>query len=193
MDTQARIIPARGMNLPAAPICRDLRHDSGGQVLFASTSCRELSNSIPIMKKRARISKSMSCILRHNPMGPDASPEGLMLLDGLVNRLQEQYRRLDRRDVEDMANRDEKGGFDLKCNRTGARYGHSSRVTVEFPLPDIETLYHGASRPIAERILRDGFKPVKRKKVHLTRSIEDVLPLSFTAAHSALISMIIGV
>lgn len=116
-----------------------------------------------------------------------------MLMDDLVNRLQERHPWLDRQDVEDIVNRDEKGGFELNGNRTRARYGHSSRVTVEFPLADIETLYHGTSRPIAERILRDGFKPVKRKKVHLSRSIEDALPLSFTAAHSALISMIIGV
>ena len=129
------------------------------------------------MKKRTRISKFMSYILRHNPIGPDPSPEGLMLMDDLVNRLQERHPWLDRQDVEDIVNRDEKGGFELNGNRTRARYGQSIHVSAVFPLVDMEALCHGASRVLTERILRDGLKPMKRKKVHLTRSIVDALPL----------------
>jgi len=136
-------------------------------------------DTIPIMKKRTKISKFMSYILRHNPTGLDACPDGIALVDDRVNRLQERNERLNRKVIEDIVNKNGKGRFESKADRLRARYGQSIHVSAVFPLVDMEALCHGASRPIAERILRDGLRPMKRNKVHLTRSIVDALPLCF--------------
>lgn len=127
------------------------------------------------MKHKVRISKLMSYLLRHNPMGVSVSRDGFLEVEDFLNLIQKQYPLMDRGSIEKIVEEDEKGRYELKANRIRARYGHTINVVIGFPLADTEILYHGTSKHVAREILSDGLKPMKRKKVHLSKTIEDAL------------------
>ncbi len=127
------------------------------------------------MRKKAKISKLMSYILRHNPMGLRISHDGFVALEDLLRLMQETYPWLERKRLEEIVDHDEKGRYELKGNTIRARYGHSIDVSVDFPPTDLETLYHGTSDHSAKEILKEGLKPMKRKKVHLSKTVEDAI------------------
>jgi len=128
-----------------------------------------------IMRGRVKISKFMSYILRHNPMGLRISHDGFVTLEDLLSLLQKRYPWLDRKCLEETVREDEKGRYELKGNSIRARYGHSIDVAIDLPLADLETLYHGTSGHLAKEILKEGLKPMRRKKVHLSKTVEDAV------------------
>jgi putative RNA 2'-phosphotransferase len=127
------------------------------------------------MDKRVKISKLMSYILRHNPMGLQISQDGYADIKDLLGLMQKRYPWLDRKYLEEIVNNDEKGRYELNGDRIRARYGHSIDVKIDFPLTNLDTLYHGTSEHLAKRIIEEGLKPMKRKKVHLSKTIEDAI------------------
>jgi putative RNA 2'-phosphotransferase len=108
-------------------------------------------------------------------MGLRISHDGFVTLEDLLSLMQERYPRLDRKCLEKIVRGDEKGRYELKGNRIRARYGHSIDVAIDLPLTDLETLYHGTSGHLAKEILKDGLKPMRRKKVHLSKTVEDAI------------------
>jgi putative RNA 2'-phosphotransferase len=86
------------------------------------------------MRGRAKISKFMSYILRHNPMGPIISPDGFVTLEDLLSLIQKRYPWLDRTCLQEIVGEDEKGRYELKGNSIRARYGHSIDVAIDLPL-----------------------------------------------------------
>ena len=117
-----------------------------------------------IMRGRVTISKFMSYILRHNPMGLIISPDGFVNVKNLLSLLQKRYPWLDRKCLEEIVREDEKGRYELKGNSIRARYGHSIDAAIDLPLTDLETLYHGTSGHLAKEILKEGLKPMRRKR-----------------------------
>jgi RNA:NAD 2'-phosphotransferase (TPT1/KptA family) len=62
------------------------------------------------MRKKAKISKLMSSIPRHNPMGLRISRDGLVDLEDLLGLMQERHSRVDRKRPEEIiVDQDEKG------------------------------------------------------------------------------------
>lgn len=129
--------------------------------------------------RRLRLSKLMSLLLRHRPElgGLKVDAEGFVEVRELV----EAARRLGLRWVREehvkaVAELDSKGRFELRGSRVRARYGHSIPVEVRYEkgsVPDV--LYHGTTPEAAARILREGLKPMGRRMVHLSSSIEDAI------------------
>ena len=127
------------------------------------------------MKGRVKISKLMSYILRHNPMEMRIGRDGYAKVDDLLSLMQKKYPWLDKSTLEEIAQKDKKGRFELKGNMIRARYGHSIDVSIDFSTTDLDILYHGTTEHSAKGILKEGLKPMKRRKVHLSKTIEDAI------------------
>ena len=108
-------------------------------------------------------------------MGLRLSHDGFVGIQNLLSLMQKRYPWLDRRCLEEIVDQDEKGRYELKGKKIRARYGHSIDVSVDFPPTDLETLYHGTSNHLAKEIPKEGLKPMKRKKVHLSKTVEDAI------------------
>jgi len=134
--------------------------------------------------RRTRLSKLMSFILRHSPesVGLKLDEGGWVSIDELVEaiktrwRNREAYQWLRPEHVLEVVARDPKGRFEVRDGRIRARYGHnrSVRVSIDYPrYAGTEPLYHGTSRRSLARILTEGIKPMNRKFVHLTLSVDE--------------------
>jgi putative RNA 2'-phosphotransferase len=127
------------------------------------------------MRDRIRISKFISYLLRHNPMGLEISEKGFVNLDLLIKKIKEKYPWIDRESIKNIVREDKKGRFEIIDNHIRARYGHSLDVSPVLPIAEIDFLYHGTSKEASNRILKEGLKPIVRKKVHLSFNVEDAI------------------
>lgn len=150
-------------------------------------------------RRRVMLSKLMSGLLRHYPWeaGLRLRRGGWVRVEELVEGIRERWRNRElygwvrREHVEAVALLDPKGRFELRDGWIRARYGHSVRVEIEYPVasdpPPI--LYHGTSRDRVPSILARGLLPMKRLYVHLTRSME--LALENARRHGAPIILLV--
>lgn len=135
-------------------------------------------------KKRVRLSKLISGLLRHYPWeaGIVLDRNGWVNIDELVKGIRtrwknkEMYQWVTREHVIAVAQLDPKNRFEIRGNMIRARYGHSIDVEIEYDgeYPE-KPLYHGTSIDKLDPILHQGLKPMKRKYVHMTTSIDDAL------------------
>jgi len=135
-------------------------------------------------ERRVRLSKLLSYILRHDPesVGLELDSEGWVEVEALVEairtrwRYKELYSWLQPLHVIAVTATDPKGRFELRNGAIRARYGHSRRLRITISYPEEKTLkilYHGTSMNCAERILKEGIKPMNRHFVHLTTSVDE--------------------
>lgn len=125
-----------------------------------------------------RVSKLMALILRHRPeeFGVELDELGFCPLSSLVRALRKRFPWVDERVVRAIVEGDEKGRYEMKGDRIRARYGHSVPVVLDQrPVRPPELLYHGTSSSALPSILEEGLKPMGRRFVHLSASIEDAL------------------
>ncbi|ADB57428.1 RNA 2'-phosphotransferase [Archaeoglobus profundus] len=129
-------------------------------------------------EKRERISKFLSGLLRHYPhsFGLKVDEFGWVDLKEVLKILKERYG-VGRKVVELIVKFDPKGRFEIKDGKIRARYGHSIDVKVDWSEAEEipEKLYHGTSPKNLESILKEGLKPMRRKEVHLSATIEDAI------------------
>ncbi len=138
-------------------------------------------------RRRVRLSKLMSALLRHIPWeaGLRLDEEGWVSIDELVEAIKTRWRNrrlyqwVEREHVEAVAALDPKGRFQLSGGRIRAAYGHSVRVRLGYePLRPGEAprlLYHGTVERFLQSIMREGLKPGRRMMVHLTTRLEDAV------------------
>ncbi len=129
-------------------------------------------------RRRVTVSKFLSGLLRHYPQsfGVEVDGEGWADLKDVLRVLRERYG-VGRRELELIVKFDPKGRFEIRGNRIRARYGHSINVNVKWS-EDAEippTLYHGTHPANVPSIMREGLKPMRRREVHLSGSVEDAL------------------
>lgn len=117
----------------------------------------------------------MSYLLRHDPMGLKISRDGFVEIPELLKLMQKRYSWLTRDYLERVVREDRKGRFEINLDRIRARYGHSLDVSPHFPLARVENLYHGTSEEAAQRILKEGLSPRRRKRVHLSNTVKDAI------------------
>lgn len=127
------------------------------------------------MKNEVKVSKLMSYLLRHDSEGLEVSKEGFVELYALVEKIKERYPWVDEEHVEKIVREDERGRYEIVNGKIRARYGHTIEVSIDLPLADVKKLYHGTTEETVRKILSRGLKPMERKKVHLSRSIEDAI------------------
>jgi putative RNA 2'-phosphotransferase len=108
----------------------------------------------------------MSHALRHEPWlyELELDEEGWTPVADLLAALGVSRERL-----EDVVRDSPKQRFELAGDRIRARYGHSvpGRI-VRVPGVPPELLYHGTAASAADRISREGLRPMRRQYVHLS-------------------------
>ena len=67
----------------------------------------------------------------------------------------------------------DKERYELKNHRIRAYYGHSFEKTImkERNIPP-KVLYHGTARRCVSSILTNGFQPMNRQYIHLSKDVE---------------------
>jgi putative RNA 2'-phosphotransferase len=131
-----------------------------------------------------RLGRIMAGILRHFPdrfslrMEPNGWINMLDMIDA-IRAKRTQFHWLRAHHLRAIVETDEKGRYEINGELIRATYGHSLDVDLDLPTDDIpETLFYPATEEEADIILEVGLKPSDRKKVHLSRSIEDAVKAS---------------
>lgn len=119
-----------------------------------------------------KVSRYMSYLLRHHPQDLVMDEYGFVDLDKLVEKLNQRFK-VDKNFVLEVAERSGRKRFEVVGNKIRALYGHTIQVKLEFEEDKtVKTLYHGTTPQAASKILREGLKPMKRRWVHLSPTIE---------------------
>ncbi len=127
--------------------------------------------------RRVKLSKLISGILRHFPREACVEPdsEGWVKIDELVKGIKkcwynkEFYQWITYEHIVAIARLDPKSRFELRNGMIRARYGHSFKISINYPrIKWDKLLYHGTSMFSLKNILKEGIKPMKRQYVHLT-------------------------
>ena len=154
-----------------------------GSYTFEEKHCGQQAEYLMGDLDRIRLSKLLSCLLRHCPeeIGLRLDKEGWASIDELVNGIKNRWRRSDyswvtKEHVLAVVSLDEKGRFEVSDGRIRARYGHSARLglAIKYPVdPYSKVLYHGTSKSSLNSILSSGILPINRSYVHLSTNVED--------------------
>jgi putative RNA 2'-phosphotransferase len=124
-------------------------------------------------KRRVRVSKFMSLVLRHEPEKANLTlePGGWVLIDDLLAGAAGAGFRFTREELEMVVERCDKQRFALDETGTKVRanQGHSTEVDLQFePAEPPAELFHGTPERNVEAVLRDGLKKMARHHVHLS-------------------------
>jgi putative RNA 2'-phosphotransferase len=125
-------------------------------------------------KKRDRLSKFMSYILRHNALdyGLTLDSDGFVSLEELVNAIQQenQWEDVSQEIIEQVVHECEKQRYEIIDTNIRARYGHSKSHVSYIPTVPPNSLYHGTNTKAISAIMHSGLKPMNRQYVHLSET-----------------------
>lgn len=124
-------------------------------------------------KRRVRISKFMSLVLRHEPEKANLTLEagGWVRIDDLLAGAATAGVRFTRGELEAVVSACEKQRFaiDETGTKIRANQGHSTEVELQFePAEPPAELFHGTAERNLVAILRDGLLKMARHHVHLS-------------------------
>ena len=121
---------------------------------------------------KVKVSKYMSYLLRHNHENLKMDRQGFVDLDELLEKINERFQ-IDSKVFLEIVERSERRRFEIVENRIRALYGHTIPVKLELEEDKVAKIfYHGTTPDAASKILKVGLKPMKRKWVHLSPTIE---------------------
>lgn len=125
-----------------------------------------------------RFSRWMSYVLRHNPTRYGLEPDrhGFVDLEAFLSVARRRYPEVTVERLKALIEEGTRSRFEMSDNRVRARYGHS--IAVEPPGEPVEPperLYHGTESARMDRIGTEGLKPVDRRMVHLSSTIDDAI------------------
>lgn len=114
----------------------------------------------------------MSYLLRHNPENLNMDRNGFVSLKELLKKLNERFQ-VDEKLIREIIEKSDKKRFEVVGDKIRAIYGHTLPVEIQFE-EDKTTrrLYHGTTAEAASEILKTGLKPMKRRWVHLSPTME---------------------
>jgi putative RNA 2'-phosphotransferase len=121
----------------------------------------------------ARLSKTVSYALRHNPQeyGLQLDSEGWVPIEDLLHALHQRrsvWRHISSADLATMIAESEKQRFEIHAGKIRAFYGHSTDKKIEKqPATPPAILYHGTTPQAAHAIRREGLRSMQRQYVHL--------------------------
>ncbi len=153
-----------------------------GEYTESPTHCNTPCKLLIDASTRLRLSKLLSALLRHIPesIGLKLDNEGFVEISELVRAIKERWPRrhlyswLTEEHVIAVAKLCPKQRFEIRGNEIRARYGHSVQVSIKLNEDNsVKILYHGTTIDALSGILKEGIKPMKRLKVHLTSSLEE--------------------
>jgi len=121
---------------------------------------------------KAKASRFMSYLLRHNPKNLQMDERGFVRLNSLLKRVRERYD-VDEAFIRDIAYSRDKTRFQIVGEKIRALYGHTIDVEIELPEDEsVEVLYHGTTAESASKILEKGLRSMRRRWVHLSTTKE---------------------
>ena len=127
-------------------------------------------------RRRERLSKLLSLILRHKPdqFSISLDERGYARIDDIVEAAREKFDELTRDEILEITNGAEKRRFEVEEDRIRARYGHSFPIDLGLsPIDPPEFLYYATVPARASVITSGGLNPSDRQYVHLSLS-EDI-------------------
>jgi len=130
------------------------------------------------------LGRIMAGILRHFPERFDLNMDdhGWVEVGPMVEAIQDkraQFHWLRPHHIKAVVSTDPKGRYQMEDNMIRATYGHSLDIDLDLPTENIpDLLYYPATEEEADIILEVGLKPSDRKKVHLSRAIQDAINAS---------------
>ena len=125
--------------------------------------------------RRTRLSKFLSGALRHFPgdVGLSLDDAGWTPFADLVAAATDRYDWASEARVAAVVAVDPKGRFERDGGRVRAAYGHSVPVELAAkPTPVPDRLYHGTPPRAAAAIRGEGLRPMGRRSVHLSDTVE---------------------
>jgi putative RNA 2'-phosphotransferase len=131
-------------------------------------------------KRKTRISKFLSLILRHKPetVGLTLDSNGWVEVEKLLEACARKGNAFSREELEEVVRTNEKKRFAFDENRMRIRasQGHSIEVEIEFEEKNPpEFLYHGTAEKNVETIKQKGLMKMRRHHVHLSSDVETAL------------------
>ena len=121
---------------------------------------------------KVSVSKYMSYILRHNPEDMKMDKYGFVDFDELLKKVKERFQ-VDKRLIFEIVEKSDKKRFEIVDDKIRALYGHTIHVKLEFEEDKaVKVFYHGTTPYAASEIVKEGLRPMKRKWVHLSPTIE---------------------
>ncbi len=135
------------------------------------------------MKRKVRISKLISLLLRHKPELGDLhlDEKGFVPVKDLVRAVKTiMGGYVTENEIIEIISKDTER-FELKDDLVRARYGHSFPIKIGEPLQPEEVpevLYHGTTREALSSILKEGLKPMRRRYVHLSLTVDRALQVA---------------
>ncbi len=128
-------------------------------------------------KRRVRISKFMSLVLRHEPEKANLTlePGGWVLIDDLLAGCAAaglQFTRNELETVVELCNK-QRFAIDETDTKIRANQGHSTEVDLQLePVEPPAELFHGTADLNLEAVLRDGLFKMARHHVHLSPDLD---------------------
>lgn len=114
----------------------------------------------------------MSYLLRHNPEDLKMDRYGFADLDEFLEKVNQRFH-IDKELICEIVDQSNRKRFEIVGNMIRALYGHTIPVKLELEEDKVvNVLYHGTTPDAASKILKVGLKPMKRKWVHLSPTIE---------------------
>lgn len=131
-------------------------------------------------KRRIRISKFLSLVLRHEPekAGLKLDPGGWVQIDDLMTGAAAAGCRFTRDELDNVVTRCEKQRFaiDETGTQIRANQGHSTEVDLQLvPAEPPVELFHGTAERNLVGILRDGLHKMARHHVHLSSDTQTAM------------------
>ena len=121
---------------------------------------------------KVEVSRYMSYLLRHDTENLEMDRHGFVDVDKLVEKLEKRFP-IDKKIVFEIAERSDRKRFEIIGSKIRALYGHTIPVKLELEEDRVvKVLYHGTTPEAAHKIMRDGLKPMRRRWVHLSPTIE---------------------
>ena len=121
---------------------------------------------------KTKVSKYMSYLLRHNPENLRMDRHGFVDLEKLLGKLKERFK-IDKKIISEIVEESNRKRFEIVGNRIRALYGHTIPAKLELEEDKVtKVFYHGTTPHAVAEILRVGLKPMKRRWVHLSPTIE---------------------
>lgn len=137
--------------------------------------CGEPGRRVLAGDRRERLSRFVSGALRHFPddAGIALDPAGWTDRGALADAVTDRYDWARPAHLDAVLATDPKGRFEHEAGRVRAAYGHSVDVDLgvtDDPIPDV--LYHGTAPRNLDSIREEGLRPMGRREVHLSGTVE---------------------
>jgi len=100
---------------------------------------------------------------------------GFVDVNELLEKLHDRFH-VDRRFMVEIVEKSQRKRFEIMDNKIRALYGHTLSVKSQLEEDTVvEVLYHGTTPDAVSEILKEGLKPMKRRCVHLSPTMETAI------------------